>query len=145
MRHIALDIGSKTIGVALSDLSGFLASPLVTLRFASEDYDDALDQLQALLASQPVQTIVVGFPKNMDGSVGDSARRSLFFKEALEHISPIPVVLWDERLSTISAHKRMLETNMRRDKRKAMIDQMAAVTILQEYLDHLRLKESHHG
>ncbi len=141
MRSIALDIGTKTIGVALSDLSGFLASPLLTLRFVSEDYDDALNQLEALLKENPVETIILGYPKNMDGSVGDSARRSLFFKEEIEKFCEVPVLLWDERLTTVAAHKTMLAGQVRRDKRKAMIDQIAAVTMLQEYLDQKRTKE----
>jgi len=141
MRSIALDIGTKTIGIALSDLSGFLASPLTTLRFASEDYEDALGQLERLLSETPVETIILGFPKNMDGSVGDSARRSLFFKEEIEKFTDVPVLLWDERLTTVSAHKTMLAGHVRRDKRKAIIDQIAAVTMLQEYLDQRRSKE----
>jgi putative holliday junction resolvase len=141
MRSMALDVGTKTIGVALSDLSGFLASPLVTIRFASEDYDDALNQLETLLSSTPVETIILGYPKNMDGSVGESARRSLFFKEEIEKFTEIPVLLWDERLTTVAAHRTMLSGQMKKDKRKAMIDQMAAVTMLQEYLDQKRGKE----
>ena len=145
MRQCGLDIGSKTIGVAFSDLSGFLASPYTTLRFGADDYDDALSQLEVLFQKHPVDAIVIGYPVNMDGSVGDSARRSLFFKEELEKIVAVKIVLWDERLTTVTAHRRMLESNVHRDKRKAMIDQMAAVTILQEYLDQQRLKESQHG
>lgn len=141
MKIMALDVGSKTVGVALSDPSGFLASPLVTLRFTSEDYDDAFNQLEALLQKHPVETIVLGFPKNMDGSVGHSGQRSLFFKEEIEAFSPIPVVLWDERLTTVAAHKILITNDVKRKERKEVVDQLAAVQMLQEYLDQQRLKE----
>ena len=92
MKAIALDLGTKTVGVALSDPSGFLASPLVTLRFESEDYDDALNQVEDLLNQNLVDVIILGFPKNMDGTVGYSGERSLFFKEEMEQFTQIPSV-----------------------------------------------------
>ena len=141
MKVMALDLGTKTVGVALSDPSGFLASPLVTLRFASDDYDDALTQVEALLNKHPVDTVVLGFPKNMDGTVGLSGQRSLFFKEEMELFTSIPVVLWDERLTTVAAHKILIANDKRRSERKEVVDQLAAVQMLQEYLDHTRLKE----
>lgn len=140
MRLMALDLGTKTLGVALSDPSGFLASPLCTLRFASDDYDHALDQVEALLKEHPVSTIVLGFPKNMDGTVGLSGQRSLFFKEEIEKFTDIPVVLWDERLTTVAAHKILISSDMRRKERKEVVDQLAAVQMLQEYLDSLKQK-----
>ena len=145
MRSIALDVGTKTVGVAISDLSGFLASPLVTLRFESEDYDHALDQLEALLKEYPVNAIILGYPKHMNGSIGDGGRRSEFFKEEIEKFINIPVILWDERLTTVSAHKSLMQNNMRNEKRKKVIDQVAAVTMLQEYLDQQRHKEQVNG
>ncbi|MHB8096903.1 MAG: Holliday junction resolvase RuvX [Erysipelotrichaceae bacterium] len=145
MRSIALDVGTKTIGVAISDLSGFLASPLVTLRFESEDYDHALDQLEALLKEYPVNAIILGYPKHMNGSIGDGGRRSEFFKEEIEKFINIPVILWDERLTTVSAHRSLMQNNMRNEKRKKVIDQVAAVTMLQEYLDQQRHKEQVNG
>ena len=145
MRSIALDVGTKTVGVAISDLSGFLASPLVTLRFESEDYDHALDQLEALLKEYPVNAIILGYPKHMNGSIGDGGRRSEFFKEEIEKFIDIPVILWDERLTTVSAHKSLMQNNMRNEKRKKVIDQVAAVTMLQEYLDQQRHKEQVNG
>ncbi len=145
MRSIALDVGTKTVGVALSDLSGFLASPLVTLRFESEDYDHALDQIEAILNEYPTNAIILGYPKHMNGSIGDGARRSEFFKDEIEKITKTPVILWDERLTTVSAHKTLLQSNMRNEKRKKVIDQVAAVTMLQEYLDQQRQKEQVNG
>lgn len=145
MRSIALDVGTKTVGVAISDLSGFLASPLVTFRFESEDYDHALDQIEALLKEYPVNAIILGYPKHMNGSIGDGGRRSEFFKEEIEKFINIPVILWDERLTTVSAHKSLMQNNMRNEKRKKVIDQVAAVTMLQEYLDQQRNKEQVNG
>lgn len=145
MRSIALDVGTKTVGVAISDLSGFLASPLVTFRFESEDYDDALDQIEALLKEYPTNAIILGYPKHMNGSIGDGGRRSEFFKEEIEKFTKTPVLLWDERLTTVSAHKTLLQSNMRNEKRKKIVDQVAAVTMLQEYLDQQRQKEQVNG
>ena len=145
MRSIALDVGTKTVGVAISDLSGFLASPLITLRFESEDYDHALDQIEALLKEYPVNAIILGYPKHMNGSIGDGGRRSEFFKEEIEKFTSVPVILWDERLTTVSAHKSLMQSNMRNEKRKKVVDQVAAVTMLQEYLDQQKQKEQVNG
>lgn len=145
MRSIALDVGTKTVGVAISDLSGFLASPLITLRFESEDYDHALDQIEALLKEYPVNAIILGYPKHMNGSIGDGGRRSEFFKEEIEKFTSVPVILWDERLTTVSAHKSLMQSNMRNERRKKVVDQVAAVTMLQEYLDQQRQKEQVNG
>ena len=145
MRSIALDVGTKTVGVAISDLSGFLASPLITLRFESEDYDHALDQIEALLKEYPVNAIILGYPKHMNGSIGDGGRRSEFFKEEIEKFTSVPVILWDERLTTVSAHKSLMQSNIRNEKRKKVVDQVAAVTMLQEYLDQQRQKEQVNG
>ena len=145
MRSIALDVGTKTVGVAISDLSGFLASPLITLRFESEDYDHALDQIEALLKEYPVNAFILGYPKHMNGSIGDGGRRSEFFKEEIEKFTSVPVILWDERLTTVSAHKSLMQSNMRNEKRKKVVDQVAAVTMLQEYLDQQRQKEQVNG
>jgi putative Holliday junction resolvase len=145
MRSIALDVGSKTVGVAISDLSGFLASPLVTLRFASEDYDDALNQIEALLKEYPVDAIILGYPKHMNGRIGDGALRSEFFKDEIEKFASATVILWDERLTTVMAHQSLMRNQMRYEKRKKVVDQVAAVTMLQEYLDQKRQKESQNG
>ena len=145
MRSIALDVGTKTVGVAISDISGFLASPLITLRFESEDYDHALDQIEALLKEYPVNAIILGYPKHMNGSIGDGGRRSEFFKEEIEKFTSVPVILWDERLTTVSAHKSLMQSNMRNERRKKVVDQVAAVTMLQEYLDQQRQKEQVNG
>jgi putative Holliday junction resolvase len=124
----------------VSDLSGFLASPYSTIRFQSDDYQNALDQLMPILEKEKITVIVLGLPKHMNGSLGESADRSLYFKEELELRTSIDVVLEDERLSTVAAQKSMLMAEMNRQKRKTSIDQMAATFILQGYLDKQRHK-----
>lgn len=141
MRALGCDLGSKTLGLAVSDLSGFLASPYSTIRFETDDYQKALELLLPILEKEKVTVIVLGLPKHMNGSLGESADRSLYFKEELEALTTIPVVLEDERLSTVAAQKSMLMAEMNRQKRKTSIDQMAATMILQGYLDKQRLKK----
>jgi putative Holliday junction resolvase len=138
MRVIGCDLGTKTLGLALSDLSGFLASPYQTIRFAEDDYEHAAEQLMGVLEKEKVETIVLGLPKHMNGSLGTSAQRSLDFKDLLAEFTDLPVILEDERLSTVAAQKSMLMAEMNRQKRKTSIDQMAATVILQGYLDRLR-------
>lgn len=140
MRALGCDLGSKTLGLSVSDLSGFLASPHSTLRFETDDYQKALDLLMPILEKEKITVIVLGLPKHMNGSLGASADRSIYFKEELEQRTSIEVVLEDERLSTVAAQKSMLMAEMNRQKRKTSIDQMAATFILQGYLDKLRLK-----
>lgn len=138
MRVIGCDLGTKTLGLALSDLSGFLASPYQTIRFDEDDYEHAAEQLMVILEKEKVETIVLGLPKHMNGSLGISAQRSQDFKELLAEFTHLPVILEDERLSTVAAQKSMLMAEMNRQKRKTSIDQMAATMILQGYLDRQR-------
>ena len=138
MRVIGCDLGTKTLGLALSDLSGFLASPYQTIRFAEDDYEHAAEQLMDVIEKEKVETIVLGLPKHMNGSLGISAQRSIDFKALLAEFTDLPVILEDERLSTVAAQKSMLMAEMNRQKRKTSIDQMAATMILQGYLDRLR-------
>jgi len=140
MRALGCDLGSKTLGLSVSDLSGFLASPYSTIRFQSDDYQNALDQLMPILEKEKITVIVLGLPKHMNGSLGESADRSIYFKEELELRTSIEVILEDERLSTVAAQKSMLMAEMNRQKRKTSIDQMAATFILQGYLDKQRHK-----
>jgi putative Holliday junction resolvase len=140
MRALGCDLGSKTLGLSVSDLSGFLASPYSTIRFETDDYQKAIDLLMPILEKEKITVIVLGLPKHMNGSLGESADRSIYFKEELEQRTSIEVVLEDERLSTVAAQKSMLMAEMNRQKRKTSIDQMAATFILQGYLDKMRLK-----
>ncbi|MCI8270819.1 MAG: Holliday junction resolvase RuvX [Erysipelotrichaceae bacterium] len=134
MRIIGLDLGSKTLGVSVSDALGMIARAVDTIRFESDDYDDALLQLQPFLKEFQSQTVVLGMPKHMNGDIGIRGEISLKFKEKLEALG-ITVVLWDERLTTVAASKILIAADVSRQKRKKIIDQMAAVQILQSYLD----------
>lgn len=132
---MGLDLGTVTLGVAVSDLMGMLARPLITLRFESEDYASAIKQVLPIIKEQDVKTIVLGLPKHMNNSIGISAIRSQEFKVLLEEAADVEVILIDERLSTVAAQRLLISADVSRKKRKQVIDQMAAVHILQGYLD----------
>ncbi|WP_416326071.1 Holliday junction resolvase RuvX [[Eubacterium] hominis] len=134
MRTLGLDLGSKTLGVSVSDAMGMIARPVETLRFESDDYDSAFEQVQAYIKEFQITTAVLGLPKHMNGDVGIRGEISYAFKEKLETLG-IEVILWDERLTTVAAEKILIAGNVSRKKRKKVIDQMAAVQILQSYLD----------
>jgi putative Holliday junction resolvase len=135
MRIMGLDLGTVTLGVAISDALGMIARPLVTLRFANEDYADAIKQVMPLIKENGVKTIVLGLPKHMNNSIGISAIRSQEFKVLLEAAGDVEVILIDERLSTVAAQRLLISADVSRKKRKQVIDQIAAVHILQGYLD----------
>ena len=135
---IGLDLGSRTCGVALSDALGMIATPVKTIRFEEDDYDSALDQVEDLIDANNVTKVILGLPKHMNGDVGVRGKISIRFKELLEEERHVEVILWDERLTTVSAQKSMIASNMNRKKRHQMVDTMAAVIILQSYLDSQR-------
>ena len=135
MRYLGLDLGTKTLGVALSDTTHTISSSLKTIRFEEKDYDSALLQLKDLVSEYDVEKIILGFPKNMNNSVGESGERTLLFKEKIEKELGVPVIMQDERLTTVQATNYMLEANTSRKKRKQKIDSLAANIILQTYLD----------
>ena len=132
---MGLDLGSRTLGIATSDSLGWLASALTTLRFGEDDYETALAGLLPLVNEHKISCIVLGFPKHMNGDVGIRGEISIKFKEMIEEKIDIPVILWDERLSTVAAQKMIISQNVKKTKRKSLNDQMAAVYILQGYLD----------
>lgn len=134
-RTLGFDLGSKTLGVSVSDPLGMIARALTTLRFDSDDYDSALAQAQALISEQHADKVVLGLPRHMNGDIGVRGEISIAFKEKLES-SGVEVVLWDERLTTVAANRILLQGDVSRKKRKKVIDQMAAVQILQSYLDY---------
>lgn len=134
MRVLGLDLGSKTLGVSVSDALGMIARTVVTIRFESDDYDAAFEQVTSYIKEFQVKTVVLGMPKHMNGDVGIRGEISIMFKEKLETLG-VEVVLWDERLTTVAAQKILIAADVSRKKRKKVIDQMAAVQILQGYLD----------
>ena len=134
MRAMSLDVGTKTIGIATSDLMWMIANGVETIRRTSVERD--FTRIGELIKEHEVSTLVVGYPKNMNGSIGERAQICEAFVEELRNRFPAcKVVLWDERLSTVAAEKVLVDADMRRNKRKKIIDMMAAVVILQNYLD----------
>ena len=138
MRILGLDLGTKTLGLAISDLTKTIANPFMTLRFEESDYDSILPKLQELIVNEKIEKLVLGLPKNMNNTLGSRAEETMLFKEKLEKYLSIEVVLQDERRSTIEATNYMLEANMSRKKRKEKIDGLAASIILQTYLDRTK-------
>lgn len=136
-RILGLDLGSVTCGVSVSDLMGMIASPVETIRFESENYDACLMKLQPHFDAYKIKKVVLGLPKHMNGDIGIRGNISIDFKEKLEAIG-LQVILWDERLTTVSAERFLIQADMSRKKRKKVIDQMAAVTILQDYLNSIK-------
>ncbi|RFU61487.1 Holliday junction resolvase RuvX [Bacillus sp. V59.32b] len=135
MRTMGLDLGSKTIGVAVSDAMGWTAQGLETIKIDEVKKEFGLARLKEIIGEYEVSKIVLGFPKNMNGSIGPRAEASEAFAKVLEEKFRLPVQLWDERLTTMAAERVLLEADMSRSKRKKVIDKMAAVMILQGYLD----------
>ena len=135
---MAVYLGLARTGLAISDPSETLASPLGTIPERKEDR--LLQRVAACAAEQGAQAVVVGYPRNMDGSRGESARRAEAFAQSLEEVSGLPVTLWDERLTTVSAAGYLNQTDTRGKKRKAVIDTVAATIILQDYLESRRRK-----
>ena len=136
MRIMGLDFGSKTIGVAVSDELFWTAQGVKTIHRSKTEMDD----LRELISRYDVQEIVIGYPKNMNGTIGPRCVLTDEFVERLRHQFNIPIVLWDERLSTVAAQRTLLEADLSRTKRKQVIDKMAAVFILQGYLDRRQTK-----
>lgn len=137
-RILGLDLGSRTLGVAVSDPLGMIARTVETFRFAEDDYDSACDRAAQLAKEFQAAGFVLGLPKHMNGDVGIRGEISLEFKRILEEASGLPVTLQDERLTTIAAQRILISADVSRKKRKAVIDQVAAVQILQSYLDQTR-------
>lgn len=136
MRIMGLDYGSRTIGVAISDALGLTAQGIETVvREEENKLRKSLRRIEELIREYEVGEIVLGFPKNMDNSLGDRALKSLEFKDMLERRTGLPVIMWDERLTTVAAERTLIEAEVRRENRKKYVDKIAAVFILQGYLD----------
>ncbi|MBQ6887167.1 MAG: Holliday junction resolvase RuvX [Lachnospiraceae bacterium] len=136
MRIMGLDFGSKTVGVAISDSLLITAQGIEIIRRKEENkLRQTLARIEALIEEYEVTEIVLGFPKNMNDTLGERAELSLEFKEKLERRTGLPVVMWDERLTTVAADKAMMEAGIRRENRKEYVDMIAATFILQGYLD----------
>lgn len=138
MRIMGLDFGSKTVGVAVCDPLGITAQTVETITRKEENkLRQTLAEIEALIDRYEIERIVLGYPKNMNNTLGERAVKTEEFKAALERRSGLPVVLWDERLTTVAANRVLIESGVRREHRKEHVDQVAAALILQGYLDSL--------
>lgn len=133
MRILGLDVGSKTIGVAVSDPLGFTAQGLTTIRRTNKEND--INEIKKFCQEYDVKTILIGLPKNMNGTIGPSGEIIMSFGKLIEERLGIEIKFWDERLTTVAAHKAMLEADLSRNKRKKIVDKVASTFILQGYLD----------
>jgi putative Holliday junction resolvase len=138
MRYLGLDLGTRTLGVSLSDTTHTIASLYGTLRFNDSNYEELIPKLKEIVLENDVSKIILGLPKNMNNTMGPRAMETLKFKEMVEEQLKIEVVMQDERLSTVEAANYMIEADMSRKKRKKKIDSLAANIILQTYLDKER-------
>ena len=137
---MGLDYGSKTVGVAISDPLGITAQGIETIERKEENkLRQTLARIELLVKEYEVEKIVLGFPKNMNNTVGERAEKTLELKEKLERRIGIPVIMWDERLTTVEAERTLMESGVRRENRKKYVDKIAAVFILQGYLDSLSI------
>ncbi|MDD4298411.1 MAG: Holliday junction resolvase RuvX [Bacilli bacterium] len=138
MRALGLDLGTKTLGIAISDKLGLIASAYKTIFFNEGSYDELLEPIKEIVESENVETIVLGFPKNMNNTIGARAEETLVFKQKLESFLNQEVILEDERWTSIQANNLLIKADMSRKKRKKSIDKLAATFILQAYLDKNR-------
>ena len=139
---MGLDYGTKTVGVAISDALGLTAQGIETIQRKEENkLRRTLARIEELVSEYEVEKIVLGFPKHMNNDIGERAEKSLEFKEMLHRRTGLEIIMWDERLTTVEAERTLIESGVRRENRKKHIDQIAAVFILQGYLDHLHITE----
>ena len=139
MKYLGLDLGSKTLGIATSDFTETIATTLKTLYFKDENYDSWLEPLEEIISENKIDKIVLGFPKNMDNTIGQRAEITLDFKEKLEKRFQIEVILEDERLTSVISNQVLIAADLSRKKRKKKVDGVAAVLILQSYLDRKKI------
>lgn len=144
MRIMGLDYGTKTVGVAVSDPLGLTAQAVETIGRKEENkLRRTCARIETLIGEYEVEKIVLGFPKHMNNDIGERAKKALEFKDMLHRRTGLEIIMWDERLTTVEAERTLMETGVRREHRKKHIDQIAAVFILQGYLDllHMRREE----
>jgi len=132
MKHLGMDLGTKTLGLSMSDKLGIIASPYKLIKF--DDINKAIEELLEIIKNENIEVLILGLPKNMNNSLGHAAERSLEFKKLLETKTDLPIHLIDERLSTSEAEKILINENVSREKRKKLIDGVSASIILDTYL-----------
>lgn len=137
MKYLGLDLGSKTLGMAISDITLTIATRLDTLYFKDEDYDSLLEPLKKIVDENNISKIILGYPKNMNNTIGTRAEITLEFKSKLESFLGLEVIMEDERLTSVISNQVLIKADISRKKRKKKVDGVAAVVILQSYLDRL--------
>ena len=135
MRYLGIDLGSKTIGLAMSDQTCTIASPITTIFFDNEDYLSTIDEIKQITKEYEIQKIILGLPKNMNNTLGERAQITMQYKKMLEDNLNISVILFDERLTSVISNSILIEADMSRKKRKKKVDSIAAQIILQDYLN----------
>lgn len=135
MRYLGIDLGSKTIGLAMSDQTCTIASPFKTIFFDNEDYLSTIDEIKQITKDYEIQKIILGLPKNMNNTLGERAQITMQYKKMLEDNLNISVILFDERLTSVISNSILIEADMSRKKRKKKVDSIAAQIILQDYLN----------
>ena len=138
MRYLGLDLGSKTLGIAISDKTNIIASVYTTLYFKDENYASLIEPLRDIILKEEITTLVLGLPKNMNNTLGERAMITLDFKKLLEDTFKIEVIMEDERLTSVISNNVLIDADISRKKRKQKVDGIAAVIILQGYLDKIR-------
>ena len=138
MRYIGLDLGNRTCGVAISDPTGMIATAVETVRFREKDLQKCLECVIILIEQKNAQKVVLGYPINMNGTLGPQSEYVLEFKKMLEEATNLEVILYDERLTSVEVNKIMISADLSRNKRKNKVDTLAATLILQSYLDSKR-------
>lgn len=138
MRYLGFDLGTRTLGISISDYTNTIATTYKTIRFNERDYDSIIPEIKEIVKEFNVNKIVLGLPKNMNNSIGDRGLETLEFKKKLEDNLNVEVIMQDERLTTVQATNYMLEADISRKKRKKKVDSLAANIILQTYLDIMK-------
>lgn len=143
MRIIGLDYGTKTVGVAVSDPLGLTAQAVETIERKEENkLRKTCARIEALIREYGAEKIVLGFPKHMNNDIGERAQKTLEFRDMLARRTGLEIIMWDERLTTVEAERTLIESNVRRENRKKYVDQIAAVFILQGYLDSVQIQNT---
>lgn len=141
MRYLGIDLGSKTVGLAMSDTTLTIASTYKTIFFKDEDYNSTINEIKDIIKEYNITKIILGLPKNMNNTLGERAEIILKYKELLEKSTGLPVIMFDERLTSVISNSILIEADMSRKKRKKKVDSIAAQIILQDYLN----KEKNNG
>lgn len=138
MKYLGLDLGTRTLGISISDKTGTVASTYKTIRFEDSKYEKLIEELINIIKKEQVECIILGLPKNMNNTLGEATQRSMNFKQLLEENVDAEIIMQDERLTTLEASNYMISAGVSRKKRKQKIDSLAANIILQTYLDKVR-------